>query len=215
MKTTILTSVLFSLSVLAFGQKTPNLTQTASRSTSTTSTSKSSNGFARSVSTIDDDDNSSIAISESDDSYKLRAKYSSKKDKAIKELLVSEFGKNNMEKDGRYIKWNLESENDDIYLIKLHSGKLHLELDKKNAAPSLIQKFKQTGKAVKETLTSGTKELQGKVGRLQQDAIRLRGEAKRLKNGNEENVTALKAEAERLQEKVDSLRQELKKQDRK
>jgi len=220
MKTTILFISAFILSSLSFAQQTPTPPQTPNTSTSTSSTSTSSS-YEHSVNDHkDENENLSIAVSESDDSYKLRAKFPAKNDAALKELLLNEFGKENLKRNGNDWEWTLASGNNEVYKIKLTSGKLRMELDKDQAASTLIEKFLKTGQEVKELLSGDENEkaesLQRAANRLQRDAERMNMEAKRLeirekRSQKRSEVRALKTKAETLQQKVDSLEQELEK----
>lgn len=138
----------------------------------------------------------------------------------MKDLLLNEFGKENLQRDGKDWIWTLDSGNDEIYNIKLFSGKLKLKLDKKQAASSLTEKFVRAGQDIKELLSGEndreSEELQRKAERLQRDAHRMQREAERLEKRKERElpdneVKALKVKAKTLKQKVDSLQQELKK----
>ncbi|TVZ25828.1 hypothetical protein JM83_0759 [Gillisia sp. Hel_I_86] len=215
MKAIFLTSLLMSLGTLSFAQQTP---KTPTSSTTVSTSSSTSSNYIRSVSNsdTDEDGNLSIAISESDNSYKLSAKFSSKNDKALKDLLLNEFGKENLEKDGDKWEWKLSSAEDDVYSIKFSSGKLKMELDKEEAANTLIEKFVRTGKEINQLLSGEEDQkaeaLKRRAQHLQREAQRMQHEAERLgKSSNKEEVSALKMKAERLQQKVDSLQKELRK----
>lgn len=222
MKTIFLTSLLMSLGALSFAQHTPTPTSTPPTSTTVSTSSSTNSNYIRSVSDNDGNNsgNLSIAISESDDTYKLRAKFSSKNDAALKDLLINEFGKENLQRDGNDWEWTLASADDEIYSIKFSSGKLRMELDKEQAANTLTEKFIRTGQEIKQLLSGENNQkaeaLQRKAERLQRDAQRMQQEAERLEKRKarelpDNEVRALKVKAEKLQQKVDSLQQELKK----
>lgn len=221
MKTFFLTSLLMSLGALSFAQKTPTPPSTSATSATVSTSSSTNSNYARSVSDNGNDGgNLSIAISESDDTYKLRAKFPSKNDVSLKELLINEFGKENLQRDGKDWEWTLASAEDEIYSIKFSSGKLRMELDKEQAANTLTEKFIRTGQEIKQLLSGENNQkaeaLQRKAERLQRDAQRMQHEAERLEKRKarelpDNEVRALKVKAKKLQQKVDSLQQELKK----
>lgn len=142
MKTSFITLLLMGFGSLIFAQETPVPPKTPTTS-KTVSTSSSSSNYVKTV--LDDEDgggkNLSVAISESDNTYKLRAKFNSKHDAAIKELLLEEFGEENLQKAGTDWKWKLASGKNEVYVIKFSSGSLKMELDKLQASNSLTEKF--------------------------------------------------------------------------
>ncbi|MDT0294858.1 hypothetical protein ACFQ3R_00345 [Mesonia ostreae] len=222
MKTNFFTILLMSLGSLSFAQQTPTPPTPPATSTTVSTSSSTSSNYVRSVSKGDEDQdgNLSIAISESDDSYKLRAKFPSKNDKALKDLLLNEFGEENFQKDGNDREWTLASDHDEVYSIKFSSGKLRMNLDKEQAANTLTEKFVRVGQDIKQLLSGDedrkAEALQRKAEHLQREAERMQREAERLERRNERvrpdnDVHALKMKAEKLQKKVDSLQQELKK----
>lgn len=217
MKTILLCSLLMSLGSLSFAQQTPTHPSTSTSST-TVSTSSSS---LHSVSDNDGNDveNLFIAINESDKSYKLQGEFSSKNDAAVKELLINEFGRENLQIDGYDWIWSLTSTSDEIYSIKFSTGKLRMELDKKQAVNTLTKKFIRTGQVIKELLSGEnnqksetvklkTERLQREEQRMQLEAISLEKTATEFMKKTE--VIALKKRTENLQQKVDSLMEVIK-----
>lgn len=224
MKTIFLTSLAMSLGAFCLAQPPPTSPPKPATSTTVSTSSSTSSNYVRSVSKSDQDmgGNLSIAISESDGTYKLRAKFPSKNDAALKELLINEFGKENLKRDGKNWIWTLASDNDEIYNIKFYSGKLRIELDKEHAANSLTEKFLRTGEEIQKLLSGGddqdqkSEALQRKAEHLQRDAQRMQREAERLEKRDsqfmeKEEVIALKNKAKNLQQKVDSLQRVVKK----
>ncbi len=216
MKTIFFTSLILSLTALSFAQQTPTLPTPPATSTSVSISSSSSSNYASSVSDDEQGGNLSIAISESNNSYKLRAKFPSKNDKALKDLLLDEFGEENLQKDGNDWEWQFASDDEEIYSIKFSSGKLKINLDKKQAANTLTEKFVRIGNQIKQLLSGDdnrkAKSLQRKAEHLQRDAERMQREAERLARQNnrehkEKDVQALQKKTEKLQKKVDSLQQ--------
>lgn len=213
MKTIFLTSLLMSTFALSFAQRTPTSTS------NTVSTSSSTSSYVRSVSDNEDGENLSISINETDILYKLRAKFSTKNDASLKELLINEFGEENLHRDGKNLIWTLATASDEIYKINFTSGQLLIELDKVHAAKTLTEKFIRNGQEIKELLSGEddqkTEALQIKADQLQRDAQRMQVEAERLEKRKEQDnsdneVKALKLKAEKLQQKVDSLLREMK-----
>lgn len=218
MKTIFLSSLLMSLGALSFSQKTPTPPTPPTTSTTVSTSSSTSSNYVRSVSKDDEDKggNLSIAISESNNSYKLRAKFPSKNDKALKDLLLDQFGEENLQKNGNDWEWQFASDDEEIYSIKFSSGKLKINLDKEQAANTLTEKFVRVGKQIKQLLSGDdnrkAESLQRKAEHLQRDAERMQREADRLARQNnrehrEKDVQALQKKAEKLQKKVDSLQQ--------
>ena len=222
MKIIFLTILVMSLGTLSFAQQRQKYPSTPTTSTKTSTSSSTNSNYLRTVSDNNgnDDGNLSIAISESDGSYKLRAKFPAKNDLALKELLINEFGKENAQLDGNDWEWTLASDSDEIYSIKFSSGKLEMELDKEQATQTLTEKFIRIGKEIKELISGeedqNTEALELKAERLQKDAQRMQREAENLEKQIEQKfpnneVKALKLKVQELQQKVDSLQQELNK----
>lgn len=220
MKTIILTSLIMSLGSLSFAQQTQASPPTPTTSNTVSTSSSTNSNYVRTVSDNDgnDDGNLSIAISESDGSYKLRAKFPTRNNSVLKELLINEFGKEKVQHDGNDWAWTLASDNDEIYSIQFSSGKLGMELDKKQATNTLTEKFIRIGKEIKELISGeedqNTEALEQKAERLQRDAERMQREAESLEKQIEQKfpdneIKTLKLEVQKLQQKVDSLQQEL------
>lgn len=216
MKTIFFTSLILSLTALSFAQQTPTPPTPPATSTSVSISSSSSSNDGSSVSDDDQGGNLSITISESNISYKLRAKFPLKDDKVLKNLLLNEFGEENLQKDGNDWEWQFTSDDEEIYSIKLSSGKLKMNLDKEQAANTLTEKFVRIGKQIKQILSGDdnrkSEALQRKAEHLQRDAERMQREADRLARQNnrehrEKDIQALQKKAEKLQKKVDSLQQ--------
>ncbi|WP_026449587.1 hypothetical protein [Aequorivita capsosiphonis] len=222
MKTTFLTFLVLGLGALSFAQETPIPPKTPTTSTTVSTSTSSSSNYVKTV--LDDKDggvnNLNVAISETDNTYKLRAKFNSKNDSALKEFLLDKFGEENLKKDGSNWKWKLESGKNEVYVIKFSSGSLKMELDKSQASNSLTEKFVDAGEEIKELISEDYIEqsegLQRKADRLQKVSDKLRRKAERSENRNNRELSdhkaqALKAKSEILQRKVDSLQNELRK----
>lgn len=221
MKTISLCTVLFICSLYVQAQQTP-VPPTPPTTTSTT-TSSTSSSYARSVHKNDEEDsNLSIAVSDSDTNYKFRASYSENFDTQVKEILINQFGKENISKRGSWFSWIFSPENEEVYEIELSSGKLRMKLDKTQADSQLQEKFQQTGTIIKKLLSGEEVErkqlaLERKTLHLQREAQRMQREAERLQREKQRNnratqrneVEELRAEADRLRTQVDSLRHEM------
>lgn len=155
MKIIFLSSLFISLGTSSFAQQIQTTPSTPITSTTVSTSSSTNSNYVVSVSNGDRDDkgNLSIAISETDDSYKLRASFSSKYDAVIKDLLLNKFGSENPEGEGAEFEWTLEGSEEEVYNVKFSSGKIRMELDKEQAAGTLIEKFVITGQEIKEFLS--------------------------------------------------------------
>lgn len=148
MKTIYLTSLLISLGSLSFAQQTPTPPKTPTTTTTVSTSSSSTHSIL-----ANDVENLFISVIETDKSYKLKAKFQPKYDAALKEILMNEFGRENLQIDGNEWIWLLASDSDEIYSIKFSSGKLRMKLDKKQATNTLTEKFIYTGEKVEQLLS--------------------------------------------------------------
>lgn len=155
MKTILLSSLFMSLGTLSLAQQTQTTPSTPITSTTVRTSSSTNSNYVLSVSNGDGDykENLSLAINESNDSYKLRAKFPSKNDAALRDLLFDKFGDDNLKREDGDSKWTLTSVDDEIYSVTFASGKIQMELDKEQAARTLIEKFVKTGQEIKELLS--------------------------------------------------------------
>lgn len=222
MKPILLSIVLFVCGLLCYAQQTPPTPPTPLSTTSVSVNSSTSNTYQHSVAKSEqEDENLSIAVSDSDDSYKFRASYASPYDQQVKETLINAFGKENINKKGSWLSWVFSPGNDEVYTIEFSSGHVKMKLDKTQAGNELQQKFTKTGELIKKILSGEENNrealiLQRKSMRLQREAERMQQEAKRLslqkrRNTKREEVKELREESDRLRNQVDSLRQEVKK----
>ncbi|MBW2962807.1 hypothetical protein [Mesonia aestuariivivens] len=216
MKLILLSIVLFVCGLFCRAQ------QASSSTTSTATNSSTSNSYKHSVANSEQkDENLSIAVSNSNDSYKFRASYASPYDQQVKETLIDAFGKERINKKGSWLSWVFSPSNDEIYTIEFSSGYLRMKLDKTQAGNELQQKFTDTGELIKKIISGELSNredliLQRKSMRLEREAKRMQLEAKRLslqerRNTKREEVKELREESDRLRKQVDSLDQEVKK----
>ncbi|MDR6300990.1 hypothetical protein [Mesonia maritima] len=219
MKSIMLTTVFFMLSLFVSAQKTP---QTPQPPTSVTTSSTSSHYNHNVSGSKTGDSNLSISVSNSNTDYKFSASYSESYDKQVKEILINEFGKESIQKRDSWFSWIFSPGNDEVYSIELSSGKLKMKLDKTQADHQLEEKFTHTGQKIKNLL-SGKQEdrnelrLEREAQQLKREAMRMKREADRLNRAEQRQdldekrneVMELRKESERLHKQVDSLQNEI------
>ena len=188
---------------------TPPVTHTTSSSTVSYSSTNSD----------DYSGNVSIAISNTNRSYKFKAKFPSKRYTDLLSILKNELESKKMVKSGNSYTWISNADDNEVYNVEFTSKKLTIFLDKNVASATLIHKFEALGKTLKTAITgnSDTKreaeELQREADkllrdaeRMQREATRIQQEAKRIEQANlksyQEDAMHIAEEAKRLAEKA-------------
>lgn len=153
MKPIILFTALFFLAVCVQAQETPEPPKPPTPVHMNTNSSSSSSYQHTVTNSEQQDANLSVAVSDSDGRYKFRASYSDSYDVQVKEILVSEFGKENISKRGSWFSWVFSPGENEVYSIELSSGKLRMKLNKTQTDDELEQKFIRTGETIKQMLS--------------------------------------------------------------
>lgn len=134
--------------------------------------------------------NTSFSMSDSNDEYRVKSRYPKNRYQGVKDFLLQEMGKKNMQSSGTSMVWSLDGDEDTVFRIELDEKRLNVELDKTIASQDLISKFKDMGPILR-ALISGNNHRQ-EVTRLERDAERARRDAERMQR-----------EAERLHKMAD------------
>ena len=183
----IISILLMSLTNM-YGQSEPP----TSPSTPTTSKHSKKNKSSTSIH-IDDTNYSYFSTTDSDEDFKIKAKFDEGKSSKIKSYLMEELGRENLVISGNKYVWEYTYDGDIAYEVRLDKGSLRIDVDKELASSGIENKMKTIGKNIKN-YTSGSNEKRDKE-RLKREADRKLREADRLKREAER----LKREAERLE----------------
>jgi hypothetical protein len=142
------------------------------------------------------DETTYFSTSDSDDTYKIRAKFNEAKTRKIRDYLLEELGAKHMRNSGSKQYWKMEYDGITAYEVKVDDGSLRIFVDKEVASSNLLSKFKTIRKNIKE-YTSG----QAQEKREEKEAIR---EEARIKREAEQKIR----EAERLEREAARLKRE-------
>lgn len=160
--------------------------------TPTTSKHSKKNKSSTSIN-IDGNTYSYFSTTDSDEDFKIKAKFDEGKNPKIKSYLIEELGRENLVNSGSKYVWKHTYDGDTAYEIRLDKGSLRMYVDKELASSGIERKMKTIGKNIKN-YTSGSDEKRDKE-RLKREADRKLREADRLKR----EADRLKREAERLE----------------
>ena len=97
-------------------------------------------------------ENITISISESGDNYHLVANFTGEKYFQLREILYNEFGKEDIKNDSIY-EWQLGSNAEEAYKIKLTPKTLQMNLNKNLSSSGLQEKFVRIGNIIKNKLS--------------------------------------------------------------
>ncbi|MFK7811227.1 MAG: hypothetical protein AB8B59_01960, partial [Maribacter sp.] len=145
-------------------------------------------------------ENTYFSTSDSDDTYKVRAKFHDRKTEKVRAYLLEELGKKNMTTSGSKQQWRVEYSGDTGYEVKLDDGSLRIFIDKELVSSNLLNKFKTITKNIKN-YTSGKSDEKHEEERLKREEERLDREAEQLLREADRKVReaeGLLREAERL-----------------
>lgn len=148
-------------------------------------------------------ENTYFSTSDSDDTYKVRAKFHDRKTAKVRAYLLEELGKKNMTTSGSKQQWKVEYNGDTGYEVKLDDGSLRIFIDKELVTSNLLNKFKTITKNIKN-YTSGKSDEKNEEERLKREEERLEREAEQLLREADRKLR----EAERLQREAERLKRE-------
>lgn len=149
-------------------------------------------------------ENSYFSTSDSDNTYKVRAKFSDRKTAKVRAYLLEELGKKNMSKSGSKQQWKVEYDGDTSYEVKLDEGSLRIFLDKELASSQLFTKFKTITSNIKN-YTSGKSDKKREEEKAEREEQRLEREAEQLIREAKQKLREaeqLKREAQRLKKEA-------------
>jgi len=146
-------------------------------------------------------ENMYFSTSDSDDTYKVRAKFPERKTAKISAYLLEELGKKNMTSTASKKQWRVEYNGDRGYEVKVEAGNLRIFIDKELVSSSLLNKFKTITKNIKN-YTSGKSDEKGEEERAKQKEEHLEREAEQLLREADRKIR----EAERLQRDAEQLK---------
>ena len=161
----------------------------------TTHTTNSSSTIYSSTSSDNRGGSISIAISNTNDNYKFKAKFPAERYAEIVSVLKNELESKKMTKSGSTYSWVSNTDGNQVYNVNLNSKKLSMFLDKSIASDALINKFEALGKTLK-TVISGNDETKREAEELQREADRLLRDAERMKR----EAARIQREAERIEQ---------------
>jgi hypothetical protein len=150
----------------------------------------------------------SVSISDSDDSYSFRAKFSSQRFNDVKELLENEMNKKNYSFEKGKHQWKLETNNQEIYEVSLSKTRLNMFLDKDLASDNLAEKFKNLGLTLRSVISGkdpnedAIERQKREADKLTRDAQRMLREAERLNKLSENDAKAIADYAKHLADKA-------------
>ncbi|QNK76748.1 hypothetical protein H7F37_11515 [Winogradskyella sp. PAMC22761] len=132
--------------------------QTAPNPPTPPTTMSVSTNISRSISVEENNDvqhSSSISVSNSDDTYKFRARYDNSKNEGIKALVLKQLGKDNLLISGKTYLWTIEKDNNKTFECKLNKGNIKIFVNKNKVSHSFQNKIIKLGKDLKNYI-SGT-----------------------------------------------------------
>lgn len=150
-------------------------------------------------------ENMYFSTSDSDDTYKVRAKFPERKTKKIRAYLKEELGNKNRNVSGSREQWSVEYNGDTAYEVKVDDGSLRIFIDKELVSSSLLNKFKTINKNIKDYI-SGKSDKKREEEKLNREEERLEREAQQLIREADRKIR----EAERLQKEAARLQSEAK-----
>lgn len=161
----------------------------------TVSSVSATSGTSYSISIENDDDkahNSSVSISESDDTYKFRASYHKSKNDGVKQILLDKLGEKGLQIKGNTYLWSETESGDDIFECKLTSGKLRIYLDRQFASDKFLNKLKNIGQDLKYYISGSSKDKEQakKVERAKRDMERAQRDLERAQRELERSQRA-------------------------
>jgi hypothetical protein len=151
-----------------------------------------STNFSSSTKSRSNNESTSISISQTDDDYKLRARFPKNRYAKLKSLIEKTLGGKNMDIGNGYSKW---SNDEKVYYVKLTEKSLRINVDLNVASPSLVKKIKALGNDAKIIISGNNVKVERE--RMQREADRMRREADRMQREAERLERQAKRETER------------------
>ncbi len=153
-----------------------------------------------------------FSISDSDDTYKVRAEFHTTKTKKIRTYLLEELGKEYLTTSGNRQKWIRTYGGDVGYEVRLDNGTLKIRLDKELLSSGMVNKFKIITQNIK-AYTSGKsqekyalEQAEREAEQVQREAEQKKREAEQLQREAEQKIR----EAEQLQREAERIKREAK-----
>lgn len=154
---------------------------------------------------VDGDSYTYFSTSDSDDTYRVKAKYNTFKTDTVRTYLLKELGRKNLVTSGSKYTWKVEYGGDKAYEVKLDDGSLRIFFDKELTSSGIASKLKTITKNIK-SYTSGKPDGKRQEEHAAREAARLEREADRI----EREAERLRREAERLKREAARLERESK-----
>ncbi len=153
MKKRILTTIVAIISVTTmFAQATPDTPETPKTATETSTSTTTSYSYSNDNNTIKTG-NSSVSIVKTDDIYKLKASFGSKKTREVRELLIDKIGRRNLEVTGGNYLWLQKNDGEKIFSCKLSSGRLKIYVDKEIVSADFYKKVEEAGNEIRSLIS--------------------------------------------------------------
>lgn len=172
MKNSIITTILIVAFQLGFAQQEPPTPPTPP---STSAASSSSSNYNSTIKSRSNNESTSISISQTDDEYKLRARFPKNRYAKLKSLIQNTLGAKHMDVGSGFSKW---SNDEKVYYVKLTEKSLRMNVDLDVASPQLVEKFKALGNDAKIIISGSNVKIERE--RVQREADRIRREADRM-----------------------------------
>lgn len=167
----------------------------------TTETNSTNSSISISVDgdiTFSENENTYFSTIDSDDTYKVRSKFSTAKTAKIRSYLLDELGKEDMTTSGSKQYWRKAYDGATAYEVKVDEGSLRIFVDKEIASSGMLNKFKAITKNIKKFTSEKASE--------NQEVKKAKREQELLEKEAERKIK----EAERLQQEVNRLQKEAK-----
>jgi len=190
MKNSIITTIIILSFQLGFAQEEPPTPPTPP------STSSSSSSYSSSTSSSNE--KSSISVSQTDDEYKLRARFPKNRYAKLKTLIQNTLGAKHMDVGSGFTKW---SNDEKVYYVKLTEKSLRMNVDLDVASPDLAEKFIALGKDAKIIISGSDAKVERE--RMQREADRMRREADRMQREAQRLEQQAKRDAARLEKEME------------
>ena len=209
MKTSIFSGIFLCFTFGAIAQQSATTNAETSVVSTTTYTWTDSSGNSE-----EEHENVTISISESGDNYHLLANFMSDTYIQLREILFSEFGKEDLKND-RIYEWKLGRNAEEAYKIRLTPKMLQMNLNKNLSSPDLHEKFVDIGNIIKNKLSGNRninkEKLERMAERMRKEATRIENEVDQLLDQGElletdrKKIKQLMEKAEKLMERANEL----------
>ncbi|MEM6684980.1 MAG: hypothetical protein AAF617_04210 [Bacteroidota bacterium] len=211
MKNLIITTILLVAFQLGFAQQEPPTPPTPP---STSSATSSSSNYTSSTKSRSNNESTSISVSQTDDEYKLRARFPKDRYAKLKSLIQNTLGAKHMDVGSGFSKW---SNDEKVYYVKLTEKSLRINVDLDVASPDLVEKFKDLGNDAKIIISGSDakverERLQREADRMRREADRMQRESERLERQAEREVARAARMVEREAARVERQAQRMKEQ---